>query len=80
MNHAHYNPTVVIGGKVNQLGSNAHLGDGHFMVAEADESDGSFMKLSPCIAAITNIDPEHMDYWRGVLSQRGFRWPIHSNG
>ena len=57
-------PTVVIGGRLNSLGSSARLGEGPFMVAEADESDGSFMKLSPTVAIITNIDPEHMAHWK----------------
>lgn len=56
-------PTVVIGGKLNSLGSNAKLGQGEFLVAEADESDGSFLKLSPTIAIVTNIDKEHIDYY-----------------
>lgn len=56
-------PTVVIGGKVNSLGSNAKLGQGRFLVAEADESDGSFMHLSPSIVVVTNIDAEHLDYY-----------------
>jgi UDP-N-acetylmuramate--alanine ligase len=59
-------PTVVIGGKVNSLGSNAKLGAGEYLVAEADESDGSFLKLSPTIAVVTNIDPEHMDHYRDL--------------
>jgi len=57
-------PTVIIGGRVNSFRSNARLGKGDFMVAEADESDGSFLKLSPAIAVITNIDREHMDYYQ----------------
>ncbi|MFO1518088.1 MAG: UDP-N-acetylmuramate--L-alanine ligase [bacterium] len=56
-------PTLVIGGRVKSFRSNAKLGKGEFLVAEADESDGSFMKLSPTIAVITNIDPEHMDHY-----------------
>lgn len=56
-------PTVVIGGKLNSLGSNAKLGQGEFLVAEADESDGSFLKLSPTIAVVTTIDKEHVDYY-----------------
>ncbi|MCA9692974.1 MAG: UDP-N-acetylmuramate--L-alanine ligase, partial [Myxococcales bacterium] len=55
-------PTVVIGGKLNSLGSNARLGSSDILVAEADESDGSFLMLSPTIAVITNIDNEHMDH------------------
>ncbi len=59
-------PTMVIGGKLASIGSNARLGDGEVIVAEADESDGSFLKLSPCLAVITNIDREHLDYYRDV--------------
>ncbi len=60
-------PTVVVGGKVDCLGgSNARLGDGEFLVAEADESDGSFLKLAPVIEVITNIDLEHLDYYRDL--------------
>jgi UDP-N-acetylmuramate--alanine ligase len=55
-------PTVVVGGKVNALGSNARLGQGDVLVAEADESDGSFLRLTPTIAVVTNIDPEHLDH------------------
>jgi UDP-N-acetylmuramate--alanine ligase len=56
-------PTVVVGGRMAALGSNARLGAGDLLVAEADESDGSFLRLSPTIAAITNIDPEHLDFY-----------------
>ncbi|MBI1909758.1 MAG: UDP-N-acetylmuramate--L-alanine ligase [Deltaproteobacteria bacterium] len=59
-----FDPTVVVGGRVRSLRSNARLGKGEFLVAEADESDGSFLKLSPTIAVVTTIDPEHMDYYR----------------
>jgi UDP-N-acetylmuramate--alanine ligase len=59
-------PTVVIGGRLNSIGSNAKLGQGEFLVAEADESDGSFVKLMPTIAVVTNIDPEHLDYYSGI--------------
>jgi UDP-N-acetylmuramate--alanine ligase len=59
-------PTVVIGGKLNSLGTNAKLGQGEFLVAEADESDGSFLKLSPTIAVVTTIDAEHLDYYRDI--------------
>jgi UDP-N-acetylmuramate--alanine ligase len=61
-----YDPTVVIGGKLKGIDSNAKLGQGEFLVAEADESDGSFLKLSPTIAVVTNIDREHMDYFRNI--------------
>lgn len=57
-------PTAVVGGKVNVLGSNAKLGKSDLMVVEADESDGSFLHLHPAIAVVTNIDPEHMDHYR----------------
>src|SRR5574340_639173 len=59
-------PTVVIGGKLNSLGSNAKLGQGDFLVAEADESDGSFLKLSPTIAVVTTIDEEHLDFYKDI--------------
>ncbi|MCJ7640942.1 MAG: UDP-N-acetylmuramate--L-alanine ligase [Desulfobacterales bacterium] len=59
-------PTVVIGGRLNSLGSNARLGQGDFLVAEADESDGSFLKLMPTIAVVTNIDADHLDHYAGI--------------
>src|SRR5471032_1673106 len=59
-------PTVVVGGRVDAMGSNARLGKSHYMVAEADESDRSFLKLSPILAVVTNIDREHMDCYRDM--------------
>src|SRR3989339_1268085 len=59
-------PTVVIGGKLKGIGSNAVLGKGDFIVAEADESDGSFLKFSPTIAVVTNIDREHLEFYRDI--------------
>lgn len=59
-------PTVVIGGKLNAWRSNVKLGQGEFLVAEADESDGTFLLLSPTIAVVTNIDAEHLDYYEGL--------------
>jgi len=59
-------PTVVVGGRVDALGSNARLGKSHYLVAEADESDRSFLKLSPILAVVTNIDREHMDCYRDM--------------
>ncbi len=56
-------PTAVVGGKVNVLGSNAKLGKSELMVVEADESDGSFLRLHPSISIVTNIDPEHLDHF-----------------
>ena len=59
-------PTIVVGGKVKTLGTNARLGQGNFMVVEADESDGSFLLLSPVISVLTNIDEEHMDHYKDM--------------
>jgi UDP-N-acetylmuramate--alanine ligase len=59
-------PTVVIGGKLKSIGTNARLGEGDFIVAEADESDGSFLKMAPAIAVVTNIDREHLDFYRDL--------------
>ncbi len=59
-------PTVVVGGRLNAFGSNAKLGKGDFIVAESDESDGSFLKLDPTIAVVTNIDREHLDHYHGL--------------
>ncbi len=59
-------PTVVIGGKLKSVGTNAVLGQGDFIVAEADESDGSFLKYSPTIAVVTNIDREHLDFYQDL--------------
>ena len=64
--HAGMDPTVVIGGKLKALGTNAVLGSGQFLVAEADESDGSFLKLNPTVGVVTNIDKEHMDYFNNM--------------
>lgn len=57
-------PTVVIGGRLKNIGSSAKMGKGEFIVAEADESDGSFLKLTPTIALLTNIDDDHLDYYK----------------
>src|SRR6185312_9237843 len=65
---AELDPTVIIGGKLNGLGSNAALGRGRFLVAEADESDGSFLHLSPVVSVITNIDPEHLDHYKTLAA------------
>ncbi len=56
-------PTVINGGIINAYGTNAHLGQGEWMVVEADESDGSFLRLPATIGVVTNIDPEHMEFW-----------------
>jgi UDP-N-acetylmuramate--alanine ligase len=59
-------PTVVVGGRVDAMGSNARLGKSQYLVAEADESDRSFLKLSPILSVVTNIDREHMDTYRNM--------------
>lgn len=66
LSEAGLDPTIVIGGKVHSLDSNARLGQGDLMLAEADESDGTFLLLSPTIAVVTNIDPEHLDHYGSV--------------
>jgi len=63
-------PTVVVGGRVDAMGSNARLGKSQYLVAEADESDRSFLKLSPILAVVTNIDREHMDCYRDMKDVR----------
>jgi UDP-N-acetylmuramate--alanine ligase len=63
LDHGGFDPTVVIGGKLDSLGTNARLGQGEFIVAEADESDGSFLKLTPTIGVVTNINAEHLDFY-----------------
>ena len=67
---AGFDPTVVVGGRVRAFGANARLGQGEFLVAEADESDGSFLKLTPTIAVVTTIDAEHLDYYRDLHAIR----------
>ncbi|WP_371371338.1 UDP-N-acetylmuramate--L-alanine ligase [Sporomusa aerivorans] len=57
-------PTIIIGGELESIGGSAKLGNGRYLVAEADESDGSFLKLSPQIAVVTNIENDHMDYYK----------------
>ncbi|MFC1490989.1 UDP-N-acetylmuramate--L-alanine ligase [Nitrospinota bacterium] len=56
-------PTVVVGGRLNAIGANARLGAGEYLVAEADESDGTFLNLLPTITIVTNVDPEHLDFY-----------------
>ncbi len=65
-----YDPTIVVGGRVTNLGSNARLGQGEYLVAEADESDGSFLKLAPTIAVVTTIDAEHLDHYGSLEAIR----------
>ena len=66
LGQAGIDPTCVIGGKLNSLGSNAKLGSSKFLVAEADESDGTFLLLFPTIAVVTNIDLEHLDFYKDI--------------
>jgi len=67
LNHAHLDPTVVIGGRLDIWGgSNARLGEGEILLAEADESDGSFLVLSPNIVVVTNLDMEHVDFYQDM--------------
>ncbi|HQU03010.1 MAG TPA: Mur ligase domain-containing protein, partial [Acetobacteraceae bacterium] len=60
---AGFDPTVINGGIINAYGTNTRLGQGDWMVVEADESDGSFLRLPSVIAVVTNMDPEHLDHW-----------------
>jgi UDP-N-acetylmuramate--alanine ligase len=69
LERAGLDPTAVIGGRLSAFGSNARLGQGDIIVAEADESDGSFLKLSPVISVITNVDREHLDHY-GTFDNR----------
>ena len=62
-------PTFVVGGRLNSIGTNAMLGAGRYLVAEADESDGSFLRLQPMVAVITNIDADHLEAYRGDFSK-----------
>lgn len=65
--HAGLDPTAVVGGKIQGLGGGAKLGQGEYLVAEADESDGSFLRLWPTVAVVTNIDREHLDHYRDLV-------------
>ena len=86
LSRAGRDPTAVIGGKVHSMGSAGRLGQGDLLVAEADESDGSFLLLTPAIAVVTNIDPEHLDYYgdmervRGAFSDFVNRVPFYGMG
>ncbi len=62
---AGYDPTVIIGGRLNTFGANARLGEGDYLIAEADESDGSFLCLAPVVTVVTNVDQDHMDFYSG---------------
>jgi UDP-N-acetylmuramate--alanine ligase len=74
MHQAGLDPTIVIGGRLDNIGASARLGGGEYLVAEADESDGSFMLLDPTVAVVTNIDPEHLEHWGNMDALvQGFR-------
>ena len=77
---AGFDPTLVVGGRVTALGANARLGQGDFLVAEADESDGSFLRLTPTIAVVTTIDAEHLDYYRDLAAIREAFLPFAQQG
>lgn len=83
--HAKSNPTIVVGGRLDLIQSTAHLGDGEWLIAEADESDGSFQKLSPEIAIITNIDSDHLDHYKSfdnlqmAFYQFGLKVPFYGS-
>ena len=66
LSHGGLDPTIVVGGRVRTMGTNARLGKGDFIVVEADESDGSFLLLSPVISVLTNVDQEHMDHYESM--------------
>jgi UDP-N-acetylmuramate--alanine ligase len=66
LDRAGYDPTVVVGGLLNTIGSNARLGKGEYIVLEADESDGSFLLLSPTMAVVTNIEADHLDHYKDL--------------
>ncbi len=70
LDEAGFDPTVINGGVINAYGTNARLGEGDWMVVEADESDGAFLRLPTTVAVITNIDPEHLDHWGGFEALR----------
>ena len=67
LSHAGLDPTIVVGGRVGMMGgANARLGKSDYLVVESDESDGSFLKLAPIVAVVTNIDREHLDHYAGL--------------
>lgn len=84
LEHAGVSPTVLVGGELDFLHGNAKLGTGEHLVAEADESDGSFLKFSPRIAVVTNIENDHMDYYQTMENMLGafskFLKKLPSNG
>ena len=79
LDHGRFDPTVVNGGIIHAYGSNARVGDGEWMVVEADESDGTFNRLPATIAIVTNIDPEHMEHWGTIENLRQGFYDFVSN-
>ncbi len=79
MVHGKFDPTVVNGGIIHAYGSNARMGQGEWMVVEADESDGTFNRLPATIAVVTNIDPEHMEHWGSIENLRQGFYDFVSN-
>ena len=77
--HGKFDPTVVNGGIIHAYGSNARMGQGEWMVVEADESDGTFNRLPATIAIVTNIDPEHMEHWGSIENLRQGFYDFVSN-
>src|SRR5205814_10715736 len=69
MTLTNFDPTIVVGGRVTTLASNAQVGHGDYIVVEADESDGSLLLLTPTIAVLTNIDTDPLDYFRGGIEE-----------
>lgn len=79
LEEAGFDPTIIIGGELRNIGANAKLGHGEFFVAEADESDGSFLKLNPYIAVVSNIEDDHLDYYETLENiTRAFKQYIHN--
>jgi UDP-N-acetylmuramate--alanine ligase len=79
LDHGNFDPTVVNGGIIHAYGSNARVGEGEWMVVEADESDGTFNRLPATIAIVTNIDPEHMEHWGSIENLRKGFYDFVSN-
>ncbi len=74
MQHCHVDPSFAIGSELNESGSNAHVGSGDVFVVEADESDGTFLVLDSRVGIVTNVEPDHLNYWRTVEAmEQGFR-------
>jgi UDP-N-acetylmuramate--alanine ligase len=69
LERAGLDPTVMVGGELDDIGGNAKLGRGNYLVTEADESDGSFLKLAPTVAVVTNIDDDHLDHYGGDMAE-----------